>query len=105
MNSRSKDYLKILGVIAGSLIVFVAIGAFMPRGERATYWIFGYLPYVVSAVFALTVPVSLVWMVIAAMKKKWNSVGHLAAAAALPVITFAATAAANWPVLKELVPE
>jgi hypothetical protein len=44
-------------------------------------------------------------MVIAAMKKKWNSVGHLAAAAALPVITFAATAAANWPVLKELVPE
>jgi hypothetical protein len=77
----------------------------MPRGDRASYWILGYLPYVASAVFTLTVPVSLAWIVMSAMKKKWNSVGHLAAAAALPVITFAATAAANGPVLKELFPE
>jgi len=105
MDSRSKDYLKILGVIAGSLMVFVAIGAFMPRGERASYWIFGYLPYVVSAVFALTVPGFFGLDCHRGHEEKWNSVGHLAAAAALPVITFAATAAANWPVLKELFPE
>jgi hypothetical protein len=67
-----------------------------------SHWVFSYFPFVASALLLLSIPVSLVWMIVAARKKKWIVVRDLSIALAIPVLASAGTIAATWRIMREL---
>jgi len=104
MSTPAKRYLQVLAAVALALVVLSAIGLAFPLRDGPSLWIFSYVPFVGSGVLVLTLPVSLVWLAVDAVKKKGASVKYLAGAAALPVIALAVAIAGSWRILREFFP-
>lgn len=104
MSPPSKKYATVLSIIAGGLVIVALIGLPFSLRDGPAFWLFTYLPYAASAALLLTIPVSLVWMIVAATKKKWGVVGHLAVATVAPLLGFAGTIVATWRIVRELFP-
>ncbi|MBX3739233.1 MAG: hypothetical protein KF715_21275 [Candidatus Didemnitutus sp.] len=104
MSSPSKKYATVLSIIAAALVIVGLVGLLFPLRDGPAFWLFTYLPYAASAALLLTIPVSLIWMIFAATKKKWGVVGHLAVATIAPLLGFAGAIAATWRIARELFP-
>jgi hypothetical protein len=104
MTSASKKYQVTLAIITAAFVALLAVGHIIltPVAEGPMFWAFIYIPFLGTAALTLTIPFSLVWMAIAAVKKKWDSVRNLAVAVLLPVVGLAASVALNCRILREI---
>ena len=104
MSAPSRKY-ALAVVICAALVVSVAlIGLFFRLQDGANLWIFTYFPYVASAALLVTIPISLVWSIVAARQKKWAVVKSMAIAVVATIVAASGAAMATWRIMRELFP-
>jgi len=98
----ARRYTSVLAVIAASVAIPAAALRLLAytwgtSWELADIW--GMIQWASVFALVLTIPVSGVWMILAAMKKQWKALGILAGALMIPVLARIAGVLTNFRIL------
>jgi hypothetical protein len=104
MSTPSRKYALTVAICAALVVSVTLIGLFFRLQDGANLWVFTYFPYVASAALLLAIPIPLVWLVVAARKKKWDSVKSMAIAVIATIVAAGGAAMATWRIMRELFP-
>jgi len=98
----ARKYTLVLAVVAVSVALPAAVLRLI-SWTWGTSWavadMWGMIQWASIFALTLTMPVSCVWMVIAAAKKQWKALGILVAALIIPALSWIAGALTNFKIL------
>ena len=98
----ARKYTLVLAVIAAAVAVPAAVLRLI-SWIWGTPWnladVWGMIQWVSIFALTLTMPVSCVWLITAALKKQWRALGILGVAVIIPVLAWIAGALTNFKIL------